>query len=216
MILRLTRIIKELFHHFPYSAVGVGAALGLLLGLEKMGWLFGAKNSFHVTHPLHIFLSAVVTSAMFWKYEKKWAKTFLVGIVGVIPICAISDTFMPFLGGKFLNTPVIFHLCLIEEPWLVLPACILGIFAGIFLLKWVDKLTEFSHLAHVLVSSLASILYLISFDPSLWQVSAFAIFCITVLSVWIPCCLSDIVIPLAFVKGDHARAPCCGHHPHEI
>jgi len=211
---RFVRIAREFIHHLPYSAVGVAASLGILLGLEKMGWDKNPVFSFHVTHPTHIFLSAIVTTAMFWKYERKLLKAVFIGFVGVIPICSISDVFMPYLGGLLLKTPVQFHLCAIQEPWLVYPACFLGILGGLTLLKWIEKLTEFCHLAHVMVSSLASILYLISFDISLWHVSMLAIFGITLLSVWIPCCLSDIAFPLALVEEGHA--PCCGHHPHSF
>lgn len=214
MKIRVLRIFKELLHHLPYSAVGVAAALGLLLAIEKMDWRLAPLLSFHITHPLHIFLSAVVTTAMFWKYEPKFWKAGLIGFLGVIPICTASDIFMPYLGGLLLQTPVQFHLCAVEEPWLVYPACLAGIAAGIFLLKWVERLTEFCHLSHVLVSSLASLLYLLSFDRALWESAAFLVFVITVLAVWIPCCLSDIVFPLAFVKNGQApgHAPCCGHH----
>lgn len=213
MKLKVARIFKELIHHLPYSSVGVAASLGLLLGLEKMGWHIPSLLSFHITHPTHIFLSAIVTTAMFWKYEKKMAKAIVIGLVGTIPICTVSDIFIPYCAGYLLHTPIQLHLCAIEEPWLVYPACLLGIALGIILLKWVERLTEFCHLSHVLISSLASLLYLISFDLSLWQGSALLAFVITVFAVWIPCCLSDIVFPLAFVKGGHA--PCCGHHPHD-
>lgn len=210
MAARVAKIVREFLHHFPYSAVGVGASLGLLLGLEKMRWMLPPEETFHITHPLHVFLSAIVTAAMFWKYEKNFVKTILISMIAVIPICVISDVLFPYLGGLLFHTSIGFHLCLIEEPWLVLIPCFLGIFFGILLLKGVERLTEFTHLAHVLVSSLASMLYMISFDASLWHNSAFAVFLITVLSVWIPCCLSDIVIPLAFVKGE--ASPCCGQH----
>lgn len=214
---RLALILKELLHHLPYSAIGVAGALGILLGLEKMGWNSGLSlDYFHVTHPTHIFLSATVTTAMFWKYDRQVFKTLLVGLFGTLPICAASDVFMPYLGGLLMKTPVTFHLCLIEEPWLVYPACFVGIFSGIFLLKWVDRLTEFGHFSHVLVSALASLLYLVTFDISLWEGSVFWAFIITLLAVWIPCCLSDIVFPLVFAGNGTPHSPCCGHHPHGI
>lgn len=211
---KFSRIFKELVHHFPYSAVGVAASLGTLLALEKMGWRYHPLFSFHLLHPTHIFLSAVVTTAVFWKYEQGLWKAGLIGFFGVVPVCSLSDIGIPYLGSFLLKTPAQFHLCIVEEPWLVFPSCFLGIAAGIFFLKWVEKLTEFGHFSHVLVSSLASLLYLISFDTLLWEGYALLAFGITVLAVWIPCCLSDIVFPLLFVKGAHV--PCCGHHPHEI
>lgn len=213
---RFKRIFKELVHHLPYSAVGVAAAVGIILALEKMNWRGDADFYFHIAHPLHIFLSATVTTAMFWKYDRNILKTVLIAFLGTLPICAISDIFIPYLGGLILKTPVLFHLCLIEEPWLVYPACFLGLLAGIFLLKIVERLTEFGHFSHVLVSSIASLLYLVSFDLLLWDKSLMLAFVITLLAVWIPCCLSDIVFPLIFAKNDEGHIPCCGHHPHKI
>lgn len=205
---------RELIHHLPFSAVGVAAALGILLGLERLGGLHApSKQYFHITHPLHIFLSAVVTTAIFWKYTHKWLKAVLVGFFGVIPLCTLSDVGIPYFGGLLLHTPIALHLCIIEEPWLVLPACFAGIFLGIVLLAWVERLTEVGHLAHVLVSSLASLLYLVTFDLSLWQDSLWLVFGITVLAVWIPCCLSDIVFPILFIEGDEVH-PGCHHHHH--
>lgn len=209
---RIARIFKEFIHHLPYSAVGVAASLGILLGLEKIGWHHNPTKYFHITHPTHIFLSSLVTTAIYWKYNHHWLKAILIGFFGTIPICLLSDVFIPYLGGFLLNTPIQFHLCAVEEPWLVYPACFVGIFLGIFLISWVERITEFCHLAHVMVSSLASLLYLIAFDISLWGSSTWLAFVITVLAVWIPCCLSDIVFPLVFVEdGD---VPCCGggHH----
>lgn len=211
---RITRIFKELIHHLPYSAVGVAACVGILLAIEKAGFSYSPRQYFHITHPTHIFLSAVVTTAIFWKYEGRWLKTFLVGFFGTIPICSLSDVVFPYLGGWLFGTPVEFHLCAIEEPLLVYPASLLGIGVGIFLLRWVERGTEIFHLLHIMVSSLASLFYLVSFDIDLWHFSVTIAFFITLVAVWVPCCLSDIVFPLAFVKNGHA--PCCGHHTHEF
>lgn len=211
---KLFRITKEFIHHFPYSAVGVAAALGMILGFEKMGVAGDPDVVFHIMHPAHIFLSALVTTALFWKYEKQLIKTVLVGLLGSIPVCVLSDVFIPYIGGALLGTPIEFHLCAIEEPWLVYPAGVVGVVLGIFLLNWVEKGTEISHLLHVMISSLASLFYLVSFDVPLWLTSTWAAFVITLLAVWLPCCLSDIIFPLALVKNGHS--PCCGHHPHEF
>lgn len=202
-------VVIELLHHLPYSAVGVGAALGVLLAWEKIGWLGLPQTGFHWFHPLHLFLSAIVTTAMFWKYERRMTKAILVGFFGTIPICTISDIIFPYVGAGFLSTPIQFHLCLVEEPWLVFPATGLGILFGLWLPNWVEQTTEYSHLLHMLISSLASILYLVAFGFSLWAWSLLAVFVITVVAVWIPCCFSDIVFPVICSDG---KMPTCHHH----
>ena len=214
---RIARIFKELVHHFPYAAVGVAACLGILLGIEKAGWRPAGTTSFHIFHPIHLFLSGAVTTAMFYEYEKRHFKTvavkaMVVGFFSTFPICSLSDVFIPYLGGLLWKTPVQFHLCAIEEPWLVFPASFAGIIFGVLFLRWVEKGTEIFHPFHVLVSSLASLLYLASFDVALWQESAVVPFIITLIAVWVSCCFSDIIFPLWFVG---MKAPCCGHHPHD-
>jgi len=144
----------------------------------------------------------MVTTAIFWKYHPEWLRASLIGFIGTIPVCAVSDILIPYLGGVFFGTPIVFHFCIISEPWLVFPFCILGIVFGIFLIRWVEKGTEMTHLLHVLVSSLASLLYLVTYDVSLWAISLWMVFMITLVAVWIPCCLSDIVLPLLFIRPE--------------
>jgi len=206
---KVKTIATEFFHHLPYSAVGVGAALGLLLTWEKIGWLAFPGTGFHWFHPLHLFLSALVTTAMFWKYEHRWKKAVVIGILGTIPLCTASDILFPYVGATWLKMPVQFHFCVVEEPYFVFPATALGILFGLWLPRFVESLTEWTHLLHVLISSLASLLYLVAFGFSLWSSSIFAVFLITIVSVWIPCCLSDIAFPLICSDGE---LPKCHHH----
>ena len=211
---KLKAIVTEFLHHLPYSATGVAAAFGIVMAWKKLAVNQQSIDYFHITHPTHIFLSAVVTTAIFWKFHRHWLQAILVGLVGTLPICTISDIFIPHLGSVLLGTPTVLHICMIEEPYLVFPACFAGIFLGIFLLKYVERVTEIGHLLHVLVSSLASLLYLIAFDASLWQESLFLVFLITLLAVWVPCCLSDIVFPLLFVPKNSIEqwhGPHCHH-----
>lgn len=209
----IKRIAKELLHHLPYSAVGVAAALGILLGFEKMGWGGKALLQFHSMHGLHIFLGSLVASALYWEYEKKIFKVLLVGFVIPIFTCTLSDIVVPYFGGVLFGKAATLHVDAIEEPFVVYGAGLAGFILGILFLRWVKKGTEFAHLAHVLISSLASLLYLVSFTPILWRYSTFLAFIITLIAVWLPCCLSDIVFPLLFTKG--GKSPCCGHHPHD-
>ena len=111
MTRKLKTIAVEFLHHLPYSSVGVGAGLGILLGLEKMHGLGAPLIQFHVTHPLHLFLSALVTSAMFWKYENGVWKGVVIALLGTIPVCTLSDIVFPFAGARLFSTPLSFHLC---------------------------------------------------------------------------------------------------------
>lgn len=225
--MKAVRILKELLHHLPYSAVGVAASLGLVLAAEKMGWVrgvggnstgenvvvWGAEEWLHGMHGLHLFLGCVVSSAIFWKVERGWFRLVLVGFVIPILICTLSDMVVPYFGSRLLGGNPVWHLALVQEPLIVFAPAIFGVVLGVLLVNVVMKLTEITHLLHVLVSSLASLFYIVSFSYSFWSAHTLLVFGITIVAVWGPCCFSDIVLPLAFTKG--RGIPCCGHHPHD-
>lgn len=93
------------------------------------------------------------------------------------------------------------HLGFIEEWWLVNPAAFLGILIAYFLPK-----TKYPHAMHVLVSTWASSSHMLMNTHADWSFTLllgmfFALF----VAVWIPCCISDIVFPLLFVRSDGAH-----------
>lgn len=199
--------MTELGNHLPFSIFGVLMGISIMGVLTFMATLMRAEDLlphasedlFHVTHAGHILLSAITTTAMFWKHEKRILKAILVGLVGSITICGISDILIPYLGGKLLGMDMAVHICLIEEPGLVIPFAVFGVLAGLLVPAAVEKSTEYSHSAHVLFSSSASIIYLLAFGFTDWVHFLGSVFIITVVAVAIPCCVSDIVFPLACV-----------------
>ncbi len=159
-------------------------------------------NLFHVFHPIHILLSAMATSAMFWRFEKKLIKAVIVGLVGSLGVCGVSDIVMPFAGGRLLGTDMTFHFCLIENPTLILPFAVLGVLVGLLTSRSMPGrgVTIFSHSAHVVISTMASLLYLIAFGFHGWMADLFQTFVLLILAVMIPCCMSDIFFPLLMVE----------------
>jgi hypothetical protein len=196
-------ILEELQHHLPYTifSVAVGmVTLGILTVLVDVDrFPQASRELFHVFHPLHMLFSAAATTAMFWRYDKKLFKALFIGFVGSVGICGISDIFIPFVAGSLLGVKMELHICIVVHPMLILPFVFFGIFMG-FILPTVLESTIFSHAAHVLVSSMASIFYLVSFGLVDWIPVGGMVFIYTVLAVMIPCCTSDIVFPLLFVK----------------
>ena len=176
-----------------------------------------SRMLFHVMHPVHLLLSAMATTAMFFRYERKVVKAAIIGLIGAVGVCGLSDIFMPYLCGLWLKTTEMhFHWCLIEHPSMVLPFVVLGIVSGLMAAATVNRSTMFSHSAHVLVSCVASLFYLISFGVPDWFTEAKLpyTFAIVVLCVTIPCCLSDILFPLLVVGGhDHEEGDCGHAHP---
>jgi hypothetical protein len=207
---RWRHIIVELGAHLPYSIFGVIVGV-IILGLLTFFAVIlkvedilpqAAEQLFHVFHPIHVLLSAIVTTAMFWKHERHFIKTLFVGFLGSITICGISDMLVPYFGGKVLATGMTLHICILEHPYIIIPFAVIGVLIGFLVPGAIEKSTEFSHSIHVLVSSMASILYLVSFGIGEWIHMVGGIFLVTVIAVMLPCCLSDIAIPLFFIDSE--------------
>src|SRR3989338_1771299 len=210
---RLKYILLELARHLPYSIFGISLGIIALGILTFFAILIGSQERmpqasetlFHVFHPIHILFSAVATTAIFWKHDKRLLKAIVVGFAGSVGICSLSDIFFPFVGGTLLGVPIRLHICLIETPGLILPFAMTGILAGLVANQSFEHSFEYSHAAHVFISSMASILYLTGFSAIDWIHSLGQVSIITIVAVMIPCCTSDIVFPLACVhrRCDH-------------
>jgi hypothetical protein len=192
----LRRIISELKRHAPFTA------LGALTGSAVMAIIvFGDVPSeishtiFYILHPLHVISSALVTTAMYTKYRKAklWA-VILIGWTGSIGIATISDAVIPYLGGSLLHAQMEFHVPFIEKWWINLLA-LGGIAIGLR-----KQTTRVPHAGHVLLSTWASLFYFTSFGIANWIPLLPFVFLFLFLAVWIPCCTSDIVYPLLFIR----------------
>ncbi len=170
-----------------------------------------AGGLFHVFHPVHLLFSAVATTAMFWRYERRLWKAVITGFVGSVVVCSLSDVFFPYVGGLLLGAPMGFHLCIVEHPGLVFPFVFVGIGVGLLAADAVKASTFISHSAHVFTSSMASILYLVTYGLSDWMGHVGGVFLVVVVAVMIPCCISDIIFPLLVVTPRGAPRP----RPHE-
>ncbi len=165
-----------------------------------------SQTAFYTLHPIHVVLSALVTTAMYMKYRKAkiWA-VILIGWTGSIGIATMSDALIPYLGGTLLHIEMDFHVPFIEtskipvigiEKWIVVNgAALFGIAIG----YW-KQTTKIPHSGHVLLSTWASLFYFTSFGTANWLPLLPFVFLFLFLAVWIPCCLSDIVYPLLFIK----------------
>ena len=204
---RLKHVFSELKEHLPFTVVSSVVALvivGIMTALEftlKEDIITqGSQNLFHIFHPVHMLFSATATTAMFWRHEKRVVKAVIVGFLGSVLICGVSDVIIPFCSGFALNKSFDFHLCIAEHPLIILPFVVIGIFIGLVAMEKVEKTTFFSHAGHVFTSSMASMLYLISFGLADWFNYVGGVFIIITIAVIIPCCTSDIVYPLLLIK----------------
>ena len=158
-----------------------------------------SETVFYVLHPLHVVLSAGVTTALYRKYTRgRIIPAILVGYLGSIGVATLSDSVVPFIGELLLDLPhAEAHIGFIEEWQIVNPAALLGIAIGF----WISH-TRFPHAGHVLISTWASLFHTImALDETVEWIQFLPIFVFLFLAVWLPCCLSDIVFPLLFTKG---------------
>lgn len=213
----MNRILKELKHHIPFTAFGSLTGIILMFIFRNMGHET-AHSLFYFFHPLHVVLSAIVTVAMFKRYKSvetedgkcSFWQALLIGYIGSIGIATLSDSLIPYSGEYLLKLPNLkMHIGFIDEWWLVNPAAIIGVVIGYY---WPH--TKFPHAGHVLLSTWASLFHVIMAMGAGITMGVYAgIFVFLFLSVWLPCCVSDIAFPLLFVKNgkDEDNHTCCSH-----
>lgn len=207
----LNKILKELKNHSPFTLFGVLTGIIIMMLCRQVPYDV-SYNLFYILHPAHVFLSALVTAAMYKIHEcpevsmkcikgkcNLW-KLFLIGYFGSVGIATISDSVIPYFFEILLdmqNTGI--HIGFIEKWWLVNPLAIAGIIAAYYWQK-----TKFPHAAHVLLSTWASLFHILMVrGENLTFGSYFIIaFCLFI-AVLVPCCVSDIVFPLLFVKENN-------------
>ena len=190
------RIAHELKEHAPFTALGAVSGI-IIMVIVVLGNVPShiSQTAFYVSHPLHVLLSALVTTAMYMRYRKgKFWAAVLIGWTGSIGVATISDAMLPYLSGTLLNVHMEFHVPFIEEWWINFLAL-----AGIAIGYW-KQTTKIPHFGHVLVSTWASLFYFTAFGMADWIHLLPLIFLFLFLSVWIPCCTSDIIYPLLFVR----------------
>lgn len=204
------RIAEELRHHIPFTAFGAVTGILIMLVISLAGAITKvnevSETIFYILHPLHIVFSAIVTASMYRKYRpnKVWLTVFF-GYVITIGIATLSDSLIPYLGEWALDLPYReLHIGFIEEWWLINPAALLGVLIGIL-----RPTTKLPHSAHILVSTWASLFHVImALGDSISTIQFIIIFVFLFFAVWLPCCVSDIVLPLIAVgkkvAHDHA------------
>ena len=206
------RIVKELRGHVPFTVAGAVTGIIVMVAVVFSNVSTSiSQNVFYTLHPIHIILSAMTTTAMYRKYGKgKIWIAVLIGYVGSIGIATLSDAVIPYIGAVLLNVKIEFHIPFIETgkfpvigiaKWQLVNS---AAFVGIALAYW-KRTTRFPHYGHVLLSTWASLFYFTAFGVAQWIPLLGFVFLFLILAVLIPCCLSDIVFPLLFVreKAEH-------------
>ena len=208
----IKRIVRELETHAPFTIFGAITGIIIMLVFRKIPTGV-SYNIFYTLHPLHVVLSAFVTTSMYKLHKSGQTKAkfdlwilLIIGYAGSIGIATLSDSIIPYLGETLLKMPNReIHLGFIEKWWLVNPLAILGIAIAYF-----RPTTKFPHAGHVLLSTWASLFHIMMANGMVLNWFYYiAILFFLFLAVWIPCCLSDIIFPLLFINKKSGDLPEC-------
>ncbi|MFC1737822.1 hypothetical protein ACFL1G_02090 [Planctomycetota bacterium] len=235
-------ILAELKGHAPFTAFGAVIGILFMILFRNMSGA-GTHAMFAIFHPVHVVLSAIVTASMIRMHaaKRRFLLVLIIGYFGSIGIATLSDIIIPHIGSEILGLDVPthvelhheedsqehtlnatdeqqgdrIHLGFIEEWYIVNPAALLGIFIAFFLPR-----TKFPHAGHILISTWASSSYLLmNIQSQITAVGVLGILVTLFIATWLPCCISDIIFPLLFVKSDLELTNACfcsdhAHHSH--
>ncbi|KFZ45171.1 hypothetical protein DS62_03740, partial [Smithella sp. SC_K08D17] len=194
-------IAAELKIHAPFTAFGTVTGIIIMAAFIQFNISKEISSGlFWTLHPLHVLVSALVTTAMYRMHSNgRFWPTIIIGYIGSVGIATLSDSLIPFAGEWLLNMPHRdVHLGFIEKWWLVNPLAFVGIAIG-----FISPKTKFSHAIHVLLSTWASLFHiLMALGTSIDVITAILVAFFLFLAVWVPCCTSDIVFPLLWIKNN--------------
>jgi hypothetical protein len=229
---RIHAILSELREHAPFTLFGAVTGIAAMLLFAKASPVV-SQRLFQVFHPAHVVLSAIVTASLFKLHEKGRGivAVLVVGYIGSVGVATLSDSVLPFFGENLLGVAVPtearvhemagghdeaghaveesgrpdIHLGFIKDWYLVNPAAILGV-----LIAWFWPRTKFPHAGHILISTWASSFHVLMNTHRELSASLFlGVLVVLFIAVWLPCCLSDIIFPMLFVRSPHLHA---SHH----
>jgi len=236
---KLRAIAAELKSHAPFTLFGAATGLLCMVLFKGISQALG-ETLFYVFHVGHVVLSAMVTAAMFRLHTKASPLVLVVviGLAGGLGVATLSDAVIPYVGEWTLGMrmsahshgPITdghehdeaaheheahgdeeglakrMHIGFVEKWYFVIPAAIVGVLIAMFRPR-----THVPHAGHVLLSTWASSFHVVmAMGGHLTVGQALGGFAWLFLAVWLPCCFSDIVFPLLFVKcGD--TCPSCHH-----
>lgn len=203
------QILKELKNHAPFTFFGALTGVIIMAFCYRLPYKV-SYDAFYIMHPLHVLFSAMVTAALYKLHECRpvtrgcltgrcnfWI-LIIIGYTGSIGIATISDSIIPYICEALFKMPNRgLHIGFIEKWWIVNPLAVIGITIAYF-----RPTTKLPHAAHVLLSTWASLFHIImALGQSLSYILYPVILIFLFIAVLVPCCISDIVFPLLFVKN---------------
>ena len=199
---KIKNIALELKNHAPFTLFGALTGVVLMLLFRNIEQQT-SHRIFYVLHPIHVVLSAMVTASMFKLHTRKsnFFLVLVIGYIGSLGIATVSDSLIPYVGEVLLGLHAHPHIGFIEGWYIVNPAAVLGVLLAYFRPK-----TKFPHAGHVLLSTWASLFHiLMAISGGIPILTGIIIFVFLFIAVWLPCCVSDIVFPMLFVRSQRSE-----------
>ena len=212
---------SELKAHLPYT-LGITIVMTLVFGIVSLfrqgPW---QEIEFESVHMGHIFISAIASSAVAYRMLRSWAIAMSVGVVFSIAFCTFSDAVLPNAGIKLFGfgdsgESVLEEL--LENTVFVLFFAVVGSFIGMAR-TGKFRVSIVAHSLHTLMSVVASLIYVLAklaeftgTDASWFTWAQTPAVMVTLfISVFLPCVLSDVVMPVAVVlSGKRLREKLAG------
>ena len=204
-------VMGELICHLPYAIFSVAFSITVLSFVTYFSYgdsvdtvCHKSAQLFHSFHFMHIVFAATGTVVAFFRFSKNMTKALILGRFSPMIFCTLSDSILPYIGGQLLGVNMHFHLCFVTELSNVIPFLVAGIVNGFAISRhYGDRQMAYavsSHAIHILVSSLASMFYLVSHGCTDWYRIIGMVFIFLIVAVIIPCTLSDVVVPMLFAR----------------
>ncbi len=201
---------EELSNHIGFTVFAVLLAAVLIIAAKE--FVFApeseggtiSENLFEGFFISHLFFAALTPAALFSLYRRSLWIGIITAIISSSLTCTLSDIVFPYLGGLVLSYDMTFHVCIVEEPVISWIFIISGAVIGFFLSQSIRKLSRYTHGVHILLSSLAAGLYLVSFGVNILSLKALLFLPILIFSVLVPCVTNDVGVP-SFVVSLSAK-----------
>jgi len=198
---------QELLHHFPYGIFSVALSLIALTLLDtKNGSGVNFERLFHSFHFLHILFASTGTVVTYSRFAKKQnlLNTLIMGTISPAIFCILSDIILPYLSGVALGVNMELHICFHKELHNIWPFLFMGLINGLVLKNQhsatLKAFSLGSHFIHILISSLASLFYLVSHGFSDWYPKMGYLSLFLIVAIVVPCTFSDVIIPIYFAN----------------
>ncbi len=206
---------EELLHHFPYAvfSVAIGfvvlalvSVIGLGLTADAQVMRSGYHVLFHSFHYLHLVFAVTGTCITFLRFSSSLLRCIAVSLLAPALFCTLSDVALPALVGQLLGGEMDVHICFFSPRDLLntLPFMGAGLLAGFSIAghyrPFLNIVSMGAHFAHILISSLAAIFYMVSNGFEEWFTMMGPLFFLLILAVVVPCTISDVIVPMYFAR----------------